>query len=83
MTGNHRSTRILLGVIAFLLAANLLVALRPVSTALAAGGIPDSGAQLQQQIDQLTDLNKKVDRLSSFLESGKLVVDVKEKEKAK
>jgi hypothetical protein len=78
MTGHDRSTRILLAVIAFLLGANLLVSLQPGRTALAAG-IPDSGAQMQQQIDLLTQLNSKLDKLQSFLESGKLQVDVKEK----
>ena len=78
MTGNDRSVRVLLAVIAFLLGANLLVNLRPGRIAQAAG-MPDSGAQMQMQIDQLTELNKKMDRLQGFLESGKLVVDVKDK----
>jgi len=82
MNGNDRTVRVLLAAIAFLLGANLLVSLRPERLALAAG-LPDSGQQMQQQIDLLSDLNKKVDRLQSFLESGKLMVDVKEKEKAK
>jgi len=74
--------RVLLAVIAFLLGADLLVNLRPARPAMAAG-LPDSGAQQQQTIDQLSDLNKKMDRLQSFLESGKLAVEVKEKDKAK
>lgn len=78
MTGSDRTVRVLLAAIAFLLGANLLVNLQPGRTAVAAG-IPDSGAQAQQQIDQLVELNKKVDKLQGFLESGKLVVDVKDK----
>jgi len=78
MTGNDRSVRVLLAAIAFLLGANLLVNLRPERTVQAAG-MPDSGAQMQQQIDQLTQLNSKLDKLQGFLESGKLVVDVKDK----
>ncbi len=39
-----------------------------------ADGIPDSGAQNQQMIDQLKLLNHKVDDLSSLLGSGKLRV---------
>ena len=78
MTGHDRSVRVLLAVIAFLLGANLLAGLRPGRTALAAG-LPDSGAQLQQQVDLLTQLNSKLDKLESFLESGKLVVETKEK----
>jgi hypothetical protein len=81
MTGHDRSMRVLLAVVAFLLGANLLASLRPSRTAMAAG-IPDSGAQMQQQIDLLTQLNGKIDKLQSFLESGKLAVEVKEKEKA-
>ena len=79
---SSRAMRILLGAIAFLLAANLLVQINPprVSSAQAnrAGGIPDSGAQLQAQIDQLVELNKKVDRLNTLLESGSLTVKIKE-----
>ena len=81
MTGNDRTVRILLAVIVFLLGANLLVSVQSGRTALAVG-IPDTGAQGQQQIDLLTQLNSKIDKLDSFLESGKLVVEVKEKEKA-
>ena len=33
----------------------------------------------QAVVDQVTELNKKVDRLDSFLESGKLTVNVAEK----
>jgi hypothetical protein len=81
MTGHDRSVRILLASVAFLLGANLLVSLRPSRTVLAAG-IPDSGAQMQQQIDLLTQLNGKIDKLQGFLESGKLVVEAKENKAA-
>jgi len=78
MTRNPAGVRILLGVIAFLLAANLLVQMnRPGSRSALAAGIPDAGAQQQQQIDQLVELNKKVDSLSSFLQSGNLTVKMK------
>ena len=72
---SDRTIQVLLAAIAFLLGANLLVHLHQDRTAQAAG-IPDSGAQAQAQIDQLTELNKKVDRLQSYLESGKLGVIV-------
>jgi hypothetical protein len=78
MPRNNPGSRILLGVIAVLLAANLLVEMnRPAGHAALAAGIPDTGAQNQQQIDQLVELNKKVDALSSFLQSGNLTVKVK------
>ena len=78
-----KSTRVLLVVIAGLLAANLLANLpgSGSSRLQAAGGLPDSGAQLERQIDELTKLNKNVERLQSFLESGKLVVKVEKTEK--
>jgi hypothetical protein len=77
-----RTSRILLAVIAFLLGANLLSQIHSDRKAEAAGGIPDSGAQLQAQIEQLTALNAKVDKLTGFLESGKLKVVVTEMPKA-
>lgn len=79
MLRNDRTIRLLLAVVAVLLAANLFVQLGSrgvVRSAQAAGGIPDSGAQMQQVIDQLTQLNGKVDKLQSLLESGKLTVKV-------
>ena len=78
----HRTIHVLLAAIAFLLGANLLVQLHHERTAMAAG-IPDSGAQMQQQIQQLTELNKKMDRMQGLLESGKLGVVVKELPEAK
>ena len=86
---SSRAVRFLLGTIALLLAANLLVQINPARTSTAqmarggAGGIPDSGAQLQAQIDQLSDLNKKVEKLDAFLESGGLTVKVKDDKAAK
>ena len=79
-TSNNRSVRVLLGAIVFLLGANLLVQMNQAGgtrTAIAAG-IPDSGAQAQATIDQLSELNKRVDKLQSFLESGNLSVKLKE-----
>ena len=70
-----RTVRILLAAVAFLLGANLFVQLHRDQTARAAG-IPDSGQQMQAQIDQLVELNKKVDKLESFLESGNLKVQL-------
>ncbi len=78
MNRNHAAGRVLLGVIAFLLAANLLVQMNhPGSRTAQAAGIPDQGAQLQAVVDQLVDVNKKVDSLSSYLQSGDMTVKVK------
>jgi hypothetical protein len=77
MIRHDRTVRVLLGAVAFLLAGNLFVQVHQDRVAKAAG-LPDSGAQLQAQIDQLTELNKKMDKLQSFLESGKLKVDTGE-----
>jgi hypothetical protein len=81
MLRNCRTVHVLLAVVAFLLGANLLVSIHQDRTARAA--VFDPNAQLaQSQIDQLVELNKKVDRLQSFLESGKLTVKVAELPKA-
>ena len=76
MNRNERSVPFLLSVIAVLLAANLLVSINKAgdSRVAMAAGIPDSGAQLQAVVDKISDLNKEVDRLDSFLESGALTV---------
>jgi hypothetical protein len=77
MLRNSRTIHVLLAVVAFLLGANLLVSLHQDRTARAA--VFDPNAQLAQaQVDQLAELNKKVDKLQSFLESGKLTVKVAE-----
>ena len=84
MTGNDRSIRVLLGIIAVLLGLNLLAQISAQTsprTAMAAG-IPDSGAQFQAMVDHLSDLSKKVDKLQAYLESGALSVKVKEMPKA-
>jgi hypothetical protein len=79
MTRNDRSVRVLLAVIALLLGANLFVQLAPSTSRTAvAAGIPDSGAQFLAMIDQLKDLNRKVDKLQAYMESGALTVKVKE-----
>ena len=80
-----RTSRLLLSVIALLLGAHLLVDINNASgprTAMAAG-IPDQGAQLQSLIEQMQDLNKKVDKLQGYLESGKMTVVVESKDKDK
>ena len=77
MLRSDRTVRILLAVIAFLLAANLFARVHQDRTAQAAG-LPDQGAQLQAQIEQLTQLNAKMDKLQGFLESGKLKVEIPE-----
>lgn len=80
MSRQDRSLRVVLCLVAALLAANLLVSLNAGSTRVAvAAGIPDSGAQMQAMIDQLAELNKKVDKLQNFMESGKLTVKMAEK----
>jgi hypothetical protein len=80
MSRPDRSLRVILSIVALLLGANLLFALQSSTrVAAAAGGIPDSGAQMQAVIDQLAEMNKKVDKLQSFMESGKLTVKVAEK----
>ncbi len=76
---NNKTHRFLLVVIACLLAANLLVDIRAGSAQTAvAAGIPDSGAQLQAVVDQLVDLNKRIDKMEGYLESGKMTVNVKD-----
>ena len=77
MIRQDRSVRFLLAVVAFLLGANLFVQVHNDRQARAAG-IPDSGAQAQAQIDQLTALNAKMDKLQGYLESGKMQVLVKD-----
>ena len=79
---SQKSTRVMLALVAGLLAANLLLntgaaAPRPA----VAAGLPDSGAQLERLIDEVTKLNKTVDTLQSFLESGKLTVKVEKTDK--
>ena len=85
MRRENRSTRVLLSVIALLLGANLLVQINnssPPRAAMAAG-IPDAGAQLQGVIDQLVELNKRVDKMQSYLESGNLSVKAAKSDKDK
>jgi predicted translin family RNA/ssDNA-binding protein len=81
MSRNNRTIHVLLGCVAFLLGANLFVSLHQDRTARAA--VFDPASQYSQQIvDQLTELNKKVDKLQSFMESGKMTVKVSELPKA-
>jgi hypothetical protein len=80
MNLQDRSIRLLLAVIAVLLGANLLVQSGVGPRRVQAAGIPDTGAQFQSMVDNLTELNKKVDKLDTFIESGALVVNVKAKE---
>ena len=81
MKRNDRTIHVLLAAIAFLLGANLLINVHQDRTTRAAGFDPQV-QQAQLQVDQLTDLNKKIDKLQSFLESGKLTVKVAEMPKA-
>jgi hypothetical protein len=79
MNRTDRSTRLLLGVIAMLLGINLLVQFGTAAPRTAnAAGIPDSGQQFQSMIDQLTELNKKVDKMQAYFESGALTVKIKD-----
>ena len=79
MSGSDRSTRVLLAVIAFLLGGNLLVNMnRGGAPAAYAAGIPDTGAQIQAVVDQVAELNKKVDKIDDFLEGGHLTVKVQD-----
>ncbi len=82
MLRNSRTIHVLLAVVAFLLGANLLVSLHQDRLARAAQIFDPNAGLAQAQLDQLTELNKKVDRLQSFLESGKLTVKVAEMPKA-
>jgi hypothetical protein len=81
---NDRSIRGLLAVIALLLGANVLAQLttaapaNKANAAIPGGGIPDSGAQFKAMIDQLTEMNKKIDKMQTYIESGALTVKIKE-----
>jgi hypothetical protein len=78
----EKGTRWMLGVVAALLAANLAVnAINSTTRPAVAAGLPDSGAQLQQVVDEITKLNKNVEKLDAFLESGKMTVKVDKPEK--
>jgi hypothetical protein len=80
MPRTDRSLRVLLTVIAVLLGMNLLVNMNASGGPRAAygAGIPDTGAQIQSMVDAINELNKKVDKLDAFLESGALSVKVQE-----
>jgi hypothetical protein len=80
----QQSLKVLLTIIALLLAANLVVqglgngAVTRASTPVtAANGIPDSGAQLQAVADEVRGVNKRLDTMEAFLESGSLTVKAK------
>jgi hypothetical protein len=77
---NDRTLHMLLAAIAVLLGVNLLVTTNPERTARAAAATSfDPATNLAQaQIEQLTKLGEKVDKLQAYLESGKLAVIVKE-----
>jgi hypothetical protein len=82
MLRNSRTIHVLLAVVAFLLGANLLVSLHQDRAVRAAQVFDPNAGLAQSQLDQLTELNKKVGQLQSFLESGKLTVKVTELPKA-
>jgi hypothetical protein len=73
-----RSVKALLSTIAVLLAANLFLQLLPSPRPALAAGVPDTGAQLQAVVDAVQDLNKKLDKTNSILESGTLTVKIKD-----
>jgi hypothetical protein len=77
---NHlRHTNVLLTLLLLLLGAQLLTqwtTAPAIAPAAHAQGIPDVGAQNAQMIDQLKLLNKKVEDLSTLLQSGKVKVSV-------
>ena len=78
LQSKHASPKFLLTLVALLLAGNLAVQVgmfgaRPAK----ADGIPDSGAQFQAMIDQLKDVNKRLDGMQHYLESGNLTVKAK------
>jgi hypothetical protein len=43
-----------------------------------AAGIPDSGDQMQNIVDELKELNKKIEGMNAYLQSGALTVKVKD-----
>ncbi len=73
-----QSTARWLAVVVALQAATLwsLWAAAPRLTTARADGIPDSGAQRQQIIEQLKSTNDKLDQLIAILSGGKLQVTV-------
>jgi hypothetical protein len=83
MTRNDRTIRVLLVTIVALLAANLLVNMNNSSgpRMAYADGIPDTGAQLQAVVESVTEVGKKVDKLTTFLQSGDMSVKVQDKSK--
>lgn len=80
MKSANKGVQVMLGVVAGLLALNLASTWLSTKTAQAAG-LPDSGAQLQQLIDETSKLNKNVEKISALLESGKLKVTMDKPEK--
>jgi hypothetical protein len=46
----------------------------PANAAATGGGIPDSGAQLQEIIDALKGENQRLDSIQATLDSGKMTV---------
>lgn len=81
MKSANKSTKLLLGIVAALLAANLWVNFGGSPRQAQAAGLPDSGAQLERVIDEVSKLNKSVEKLQGYLESGKLTVKVDKPEK--
>jgi hypothetical protein len=79
----QQSVKVLLMIIAVLLAANLVVQLvgnnttRASNPVTAANGIPDSGAQIEAVVDEVRGVNKRLDTMEAYLESGSLTVKAK------
>ncbi len=80
MSRTDTTTKLLLSVIALLLAAHLLVLANPL-TPRVAWGLADSGAQFDNMINELQGVNKRLDKLQAYLESGNLGVKVKSSDK--
>ena len=75
---SNRKTARLLGVIVVMQALTLVGQWTGVpSVAPAQAQIPDPGARQMQMIDELKQLNSKLDRLVSVLEGGQLEVKVR------
>ncbi len=76
-----RYTNVILTLLAVLLSLQLwtqwTTSSPVVATTTYAQGIPDSGAQRKQIVDQLKLLNTKVDKLNSMFATGKAVVTVR------
>ncbi|MDH3584439.1 MAG: hypothetical protein OER86_09515 [Phycisphaerae bacterium] len=77
--GSSRYLNVILTVLTVVLALNLWTSWTqapPLAASAFAQGVPDSGSQRQQIVDQLKVLNRKAEELKSMLGSGKVRVQV-------